>query len=651
MKPGEVDHWLPDWVCDILGWPHMPPPKRLLDWIASGGIVEAHNAMFERAAWRCKLLGEEFWPDIPDEQWRCSAAKAASYSLPRALEKCCIIMRLPVQKDKEGHALMMKMCKPRKATKKNPESWVQDPDSLLRQLAYCKQDVIAEERFSESLVDLNPVEQEIWLIDQEINERGLPVDLPLVNKAIDTLASLKEKYEAEIIRLTNGQVDRVTKRAALKDWMWNNGFEIPDTKATTLDELLQDEFLPDHIHAVVSRVRMAGRASTAKYKTIAYRASEDSRCRDILVYAGASRTSRWAGAGIQPQNLPRGKIKNMDDTVLKLMELDADELEEEYEDLYSVFSGALRGAIIPGANKKLVTADYSAVEARGLFWVCDHQEGVQMFLDGIDPYLEMAAFLANLPYEDIFREFKESGKVMWADERQFAKQIILGAGYQLGIEKFIDYCAQRGIFITREQSAKAILGYRERHSPVKLFWYQCENAAIRAMQNPGQVVRVNRHIAYKKANRFLFCQLPSTRLIPYPYPQLEWNSREFFDEKTGKMVSSKKLAISYEEVDSFTKKWGRSWTYGGKLVENIVQALCRDIMAHAMRVVKKDGRFELLLTVHDELVTAMKIARIMALGGDKEASRLLEELMCVLAPWAQGFPIAAEGATMLRYRK
>ena len=334
----------------------------------------------------------------------------------------------------------------------------------------------------------------------------------------------------------------------------------------------------------------------------------------------------------------------MDATVLKLMELDVDELEEEYEDLYSVFSGALRGAIIPGAGKKLVTADYSAVEARGLFWVCDHQEGVEMFLKGIDPYLEMAAFLDDVPYESL-------NKKDHPDQRQFGKQIILGAGYQLGPPKFIDYCAQSKIVIDLPKAKKGIHGYRERHKPVPLFWYACENAAIQAMQNPGTVVRVNQHIAYKRANRFLFCQLPSGRLIPYPYPELTWNTREFLDEKTGKWVQSKKLAITYEEVDSFTKKWSRSYTYGGKLVENIVQALCRDIMAHAMRVVKKDGRFQILLTVHDELVTAINTVKVMALGGDKEAYKLLEQLMCVLAPWAKGFPIAAEGATMDRYRK
>ena len=143
QKAGEVGYWLPSWVCDILGLEHMPPPVALLKWIEDGGCVEAHNAMFERAVWRSILLGQEFWPDIPDKQWRCSAAKAASFGLPRALEKCCEIMRLPVKKDKEGHALMMKMCKPRKATKKLPETWVQDPDSIWRQLAYCKQDVLA----------------------------------------------------------------------------------------------------------------------------------------------------------------------------------------------------------------------------------------------------------------------------------------------------------------------------------------------------------------------------------------------------------------------------------------------------------------------------------------------------------------------------
>jgi DNA polymerase len=656
---GKTAVWVPDWIADICGVPRMPPPADLCKWIEDGGVVEAHNAMFERAVWRSKLV-PEFWPDIPDVQWRCSAAKAASYSLPRGLEKCCEIMNLPVQKDKEGHKLMMTMCRPKKATKKQPERWVQDATSIKRLIVYCRKDVLAEERFSQSLPDLSPVEQEIWLIDQEINERGIPIDLELVDKAMETLAYLRGKYEEEIQRLTDGKVPKVTARNQLKEWMLENGFELPNTQAATLDALLEDDFLPDHIHGVVSRVRMAGRASTAKYKTIRYRASDDGRCRDVLMYAGASRTSRWAGVGIQPQNLPRGKIKNMDDTVFALMNLDAEELEEEYDDLYSVFSGALRGAILPGKDKMLVTADYSSVEARGLFWVCDHHDGVELFNQGIDSYLEMAAFVNNLDYATIKREFDEDKKnkapsIRWADERQFGKQIILGAGYQLGPPKFIDYCAQSKIIIDLDTAKKGILGYRERHAPVKAFWYACEGAAIEAMQNPGSVVRVNSHIAYKRAGRFLFCQLPSGRLIPYPYPKLEWTERvwEDVDEVTGKVTytKSRKLAISYMEINSFTKKWDRSYTYGGKLVENIVQALCRDLMAHAMRVVKRHGQFELLLTVHDELVTALEIVRVEALGGSKAAAQLLCDLMCHLPNWGRGFPIAAEGAAMLRYRK
>lgn len=651
--------WWPKWVADIIG--EQPPSiQPLFDWILKGGVVEAHNAMFERAIWRTICVGQFFWPDIPDVQWRCSAAKAASYSLPRALDKAGEVMRVDVRKDKEGHALMMKMCKPRKITKNNTNEWVEDADSLRRQGAYCEKDVLAEERFSETLVDLSPIEQEIWLIDQEINEQGIPVDLELVDKAIETLAALKLKYEAEIVRITNGQVDRVTKRAKLLEWLHGNGFELPNTQAATLDALLEDDFLPDHIHAVVSRVRMAGRASTAKYNTIRYRASEDGFCRDILMYAGASRTSRWAGVGIQPQNLPRGKIKDMDATVSNLLNMDLDELEEEYEDLYSVFSGALRGAIIPPPGCDLVCADYSAVEARGLFWVCDHRDGIKMFADGIDPYLEMAAFINGLSYPKIKAEFdadKEAklNTIRWADERQFGKQTILGAGYGLGPDKFIDYCAQAKIIIDRDMSKRGIHGYRTRHAPVPLFWRACEEAAISAMQDPGTVYRVNKHIAYKRANRFLFCQLPSGRLIPYPYPKLEWTVREWqnIDDVTGEITISKqrKLQLTYEEVSSFNKKWERTFTYGGKLVENIVQALCRDLMAEAMRTVKRDGRFRLLLTVHDELLTGLQKTAVAALGGNRAAADVLCELMCRLPAWGAGFPLAAEGWTGNRYRK
>lgn len=628
--------WIPKWLEDEYGVKATPEPTDLFEWIANGGEVEAHNAMFERAIWRMVMVGQYFWPDIPNRQWRCSAAKAASFSLPRSLDKAGEVMKAKVGKDKEGHKLMMRLCKPRKPTKNDPSEWHGSREEFLRLIAYCETDVLAEESFSDMLPDLPEFEQELWQIDQEINEYGVPIDVTFVEKAIQDLDQLRASYTEELNRITNGQVPKPTARKQLLEWLTFYGLELDNTKAETLDALLENpDDLPENILRVISLVRMAGRSSTSKYKAIMARLTSENRVRDVLVYAGASRTSRWAGSGIQPQNLPRGNIKDMDEEIAKLMSFDMDDLLEEYDDIFEVFASALRGAIVPAPGFQMVSADYNAIEARGLFWVCDHQKGLDIFRDkSRDIYLDMAEDIFSKPKGSLNK--KEHGK-----ERQVGKVGILGCGYGLGKNKMVDYgnkaftSAKVDLVMDVQFAERVVNSYRTTHKPVVDFWYQCENAAIDAMLNPGTVVRVNKHIAYKRANRFLFCQLPSGRLIPYPYPQLQ---------KITTPWGAEKWQLTYEEVNGFTKKWSRSHTYGGKLVENIVQALCRDLMGYAMHVVRHDGRFRILLTVHDELVTQTHINR-------PNAAPILEELMCRLPAWADGFPITAEGWAGERYRK
>lgn len=644
---GKVKTWIPD-IYQEYGIQPTPMPDDLFEWIESGGLVEAHNAMMEKSIWRAIMTTQYLWPDIPRNQWRCSSAKASSYALPRGLEKACIVMKVPVQKDKEGHKLMMKLCKPRKPSKSDPREWWGSRDEFLRLFKYCETDVLAEEAFSHTLIDLMPLEQELWLIDQDINEYGIPIDRTFVERAIENLEAMKERANASIVRITNGQVPKATNRGKLLEWLNYSGLSLDNTQAATFDAILAmpDDIAP-HVLEVIKLVRQSGRASTAKYKAIMERMTSGNRVRDVLVYAGASRTSRWSGAGFQPQNLPRGSIKDMEATIERILNSDGiDDLEDEFEtgdpektvDLFQLFSEALRGAIVPAEGHELVSADYNAIEARGLFWVCDHQSGLDIFRDKErDIYLDMA--------EDIYGKsflkghtLKEAKK-LFGSERQVGKVGILGCGYGLGKGKMVDYgnkafaSAKVDLVMDEPFAEKVVNGYRTKHKPVVNFWYDCEKAAIAAMQKPGTVVRVNKYIAYKRTNRFLFCQLPSGRLIPYPYPELSMTDSPF----------GPKLTITYEEVNSVTKKWERSKTYGGKLVENIVQALCRDLMAYAIYNVTQNNKYQVLLTVHDELVCQCPTGL-----GDVEE---FEKLMCVLPKWADGFPITAEGWKGFRYRK
>lgn len=641
---GLVKTWIPN-IYQEFGIQPTPEPTELFEWIAAGGLVEAHNAMMEKAIWRAIMMTEYLWPDIPRSQWRCSSAKASSYGLPRGLEKACIVMRLPVQKDKEGHKLMMKLCKPRKPSKNDPREWWGSRDEFLRLFRYCETDVLAEETFSHSLLDLIPLEQELWKIDQDINEHGLPIDRAFVETAIAHLNNMKDQANAEINRRTNGQVPKATNRQALLDWLNGQGLELDNTQAATFDAMIaMPDDIPEHVLAVIKLVRRAGRASVAKYKAIMERLTAGDRVRDMLVYAGASRTSRWSGAGFQPQNLPRGSIKDMEATIERIMASDEiTDLENEFQiegeeatDLFQLFSEALRGAIVPDPGMELVSADYNAIEARGLFWVCNHERGLDIFRDkSRDIYLDMAEDIYSVPSGTFSKKANPN-------ERQVGKVGILGCGYGLGKNKMVDYgnkafaSAKVDLTMDIDFADRVVTGYRTKHKPVVDFWYACERAAIEAMMNPGQTIWVNDKIAYKRANRFLFCRLPSGRLIPYPYPELRSEPSPF---REGEM----KTVLTYEEVNSVTKKWERTKTYGGKLVENIVQALCRDLMGYAMWSVYKHTKYQILLTVHDELVAQCPIGQ-----GDVAE---FEGIMCILPKWAAGFPITAEGWKGLRYRK
>ncbi|QHJ75237.1 DNA polymerase I [Brevundimonas phage vB_BsubS-Delta] len=641
---GKVKTWIPN-IYQEFGIAPTEEPTELFEWIAAGGLVEAHNAMMEKAVWRAIMMPEYLWPDIPRSQWRCSSAKASSYGLPRGLEKACIVMRLPVQKDKEGHKLMMKLCKPRKPSKNDPREWWGTREEFLRLFAYCETDVLAEEAFSHSLLDLIPLEQELWKIDQDINEHGLPIDKAFVEAAIAHLNNMKESANAEINRRTNGQVPKATNRGALLEWLNSNGLELDNTQAATFDAMIaMPDDIPEHVLAVIKLVRRAGRASVAKYKAIMDRLTAGDRVRDMLVYAGASRTSRWSGAGFQPQNLPRGSIKDMEATIERIMASDEiTDLETEFQiegeeaaDLFQLFSEALRGAIVPDPGKELVSADYNAIEARGLFWVCNHERGLDIFRDkSRDIYLDMAEDIYSVPAGTFNKKANPN-------ERQVGKVGILGCGYGLGKNKMVDYgnkafaSAKVDLVMDLDFADRVVTGYRTKHKPVVDFWYACERAAIEAMMNPGQTIWVNDKIAYKRANRFLFCRLPSGRLIPYPYPEVRSEPSPF---REGEFKS----VLTYEEVNSVTKKWERTKTYGGKLVENIVQALCRDLMGYAMWSVYKHTKYQILLTVHDELVAQCPIGQ----GDVKE----FEDIMCILPKWANGFPITAEGWKGLRYRK
>lgn len=614
-----------------------PELEELFQWIRDGKLVEAHNAWFERGIWVNICVPKLGWPEIGHRQWRCSAAKAASYSLPRSLDQLTSALNLSVRKDSEGAKVMKKMVKPRKARVKEvkewiaehgedvpmPLLWVESVEHFNTLFAYCRQDVLAEEAASERLRDLSPSETEMYLMDQSVNQRGFQLDREAVEAALQIIDTIYQELNQELVDITEGQVTKATQRQKMKDWFADNGLFLTDTQGATIDAWLLKGDLSPKVRRCLMLVRALGRSSTAKYVAMQDWASQhDWRVRGGLLYHGAG-TGRWSGSGVQPHNFPRGNVKDMVAAWADIKGMDVEWLEFLYGDVMELLAGALRGAIIPTPGKKLFVADYAAIEARVLFWLVEDDNALGVFYRGECIYCDMATSIYGFTVI----------KGVHDKERQMGKQAVLGLGYQMGAPKFVDTVAKYGIVITEEFAKTIVDAYRTKYAKVKKQWWDQEAAAIAAVKSPGRDVRCGR-IRWKVVDGFLHCRLPSGRLLSYPDPKV-------FERMTP--WGAMKPVLTYMGLDSNTRKWRRQDTYGGMLVENIVQAIARDLMAGAMLRCETSGIYLPLLSVHDEMIAEADDG----VGDVKE----FEHMMAELPDWAKGCPVAAEGWAGYRYRK
>ncbi len=672
---------------DVPGTPPDDPALMELHARLRGGeLFEAHNAFFERCVWYHIMTTRYCWPHLNyNEQMRCSAAKAASFALPRKLEGAAAALGVRFQKDMAGNKLLMKLTKPRNPLKaekdaagvRNKEQfyekcgalWHRDPDDLRRLFEYCKQDVRAERAFSSQLRELPPRELAVWQLDQRMNWRGMYCDREMVEKALVLASEEIKRADEEIRAATGGGVQGHSKRKQLVEWCESQNVYLPNTQADTVEEYCERDDIPEHVVDVLRLVRRTNRTSTAKYRAMMERMGDDDRIRDMLRYHGAS-TGRWAGAGIQPQNFPRGDFKGaMDDFCDDILAYEREDLELLYGDTMALLSTALRGALCAPEGYDLVCADFSAIEARGTFWMAGDTEALGIFKTGQCIYKDMAGEIFKLPDPQALA--KDS------DERQAGKAGILGLGYQMGPPKFQGHAATykvhvpmdeevvRGIIgnekadhlrkkLGAQEFAKAVRemkhelapntltaddvvrAYRSKYHKVVKLWRDMEAAAIEAVRRGpgGEMVKCS-HTYWAVRGKFLHCRLPSGRLLSYYAPRLE-------DAVTPWGSTQPKLR--FMGVNSQTKKWERQSTYGGKLVENVVQALSRDLMDEAMRRIDAmGGPYEVLLTVHDEVVAEVPKGK-----GDLAE---FEKVMAEVPAWAAGMPVAAEGWRGRRYRK
>ena len=622
-------------------------------------LVCAHNSHFDRTVLRHVV--PDFCPPI--ERWRDTMAHALAHSLPGSLGDLCDILGVPTDKakDKAGRRLVNLFCKPRPATSRLRRATREThPAEWARFVEYAALDIEAMRAVEKKLPTWNFQGHELalWRLDQRINDRGFLVDVDLARAAIRAVERAQKVLAARTNALTGGVVQSATQRdALLRHLVAVYGVNLPDLQQSTLEQVAGSADIPPAARELIAIRLQASATSTSKYKTLLNAVSRDGRLRGTLQFAGASRTGRWAGGLFQPQNLPRPTLDQSEiDTGIDAMRADCEDL--LFDNVMELTSNTLRGVIVAPVGKKLVVADLSNIEGRVLAFLAGESWKLQAFRDfdagkGHDLYKLAYARSFGVRPEDVTKDNRQVGKVQE-----------LALGYGGGVGAFITFAAAYGIDLetmaeraigaipadimadaigalewTRQQgrptfglSDRAWLvceafkrAWRAANPAISSFWLDLEGTARQAIMHPG-VAYECRALALRCDSAWLRIRLPSGRFLCYPSPQV--------DDDGG---------ISYMGVDQYSRKWSRIRTYGGKLAENVTQAVSRDVLAWSMPAIEAAG-YQIVLSVHDEIITE-------APDRDEFNARHLASLMATQPTWAEGLPLAAAGFEAYRYRK
>lgn len=604
-------------------------------------ILVAHNALFEQVITRNVyakrwMYKNTYLQNIPVSRWVCTAALAASVGVPRHLDGAGQALKLTNKKDLEGHRLMLKLCKPRTPSKNDPSTRWDDVDDYSQLYDYCIKDIAAEVELFLMLPPLHRIERKFWELDQTINLRGFAVDRKMVNGALEASALVSDYLTNEIKTASNGKLFSAKQVAKVKAFLKKHGVQLPNLQADTIEESLKRNDLAPMARRILEIRRSSGRSSPAKYEAFELRSRSDGRARDNTLFYGAH-TGRQSGTGLQPQNLFKRVIPQAEvDEAVALLRDDPAEI-TWFPQPVDVLASCIRSAIVAAPGHILDVGDFSTIEVRVLFWLCGHKKGLEAFVAGKDLYIEMAAKIYEQD-EKIILEGYKSETVDGLNKRQLGKQTVLGAGFGIGIggTKFQQTCKSYGIDISIQLAQKAIARYRDLHRPVPHFWEVIEDAARRAMDNPGKAYR-HGYLTWKRQGKWLTVQLPIGRKLYYYRPEMQ-RVRTMYGEKT---------VLTYMGVNSVTKQFERQKTWGGKLTENVVQAVARDLLMEALLRVEKTTASRPVLAVHDEIVAERKLTA----KGDSGAHQAFLDAMAVVPDWCEGLPVKVEGWCADRYRK
>ena len=600
-------------VVDLACGEHIP--KEVLAALEDDSVIKwAFNAAFERVC-LSRYLGYPTGEYLDPESWHCSMVWAATMGLPLSLEGVGAVLGLEKQKLTEGKELIKYFCQPCLPTKANGQRTrnrpFHAPDKWELFKRYNARDVEAEMGIQRKLSKF-PVPPQVWEeydIDQEINDRGVRIDMELVEQAIQMDARSRQELTDAMKRMT--ALENPNSVQQMKQWLSDNGMETDSLGKKVVAELLKTA--PPELAEVLTLRQQLAKSSVRKYQAMEKTVCSDNRARGMFMFYGANRTGRFSGRNIQLQNLPQNHLPDLAEARALVRSGDFDAVKLLYEDVPDTLSQLIRTAFIPRDGAQFLVADFSAIEARVIAWFAGETWRQEVFAKGGDIYCASASQMFKVPVEKhgINGHLRQKGKIA---------ELALGYGGSVGALKAMG-ALEMGL--TEEELPQLVDAWRQSNPNIVKFWWAVDRAVMEAVRYKHTTTDYG--LTFSCRSGMLFITLPSGRKLAYVKPKVGTN--KFGGE-----------CITYEGIGS-TKKWERLDSYGPKFVENIVQATARDILCYAMRTLRCCS---IVMHIHDELVIE---------ADPRMSLDAVCEQMGRTPPWAKGLLLRADGYATPFYKK
>ena len=607
-------------------------------------IKTAFNANFERIC-----LSKYFNKKLSPKMFRCTQVHALYLGLPHGLDKVSKTLRLKEEKLEEGKSLIRFFMKKENIDLINSKEDSKEKLEVIKKYEafkkYCINDVVVERSIRKFLekVKIPKIEQKLWELDQEINDRGVLIDKKLLENACTCDEKFKEDLMKKLKIIT--KVDNPKSNNQIKSYLKTMGIEVSSLNKESIENLLKSEEVLNHkkyeeIKEVLNLRSRLNKTSTKKYEAMKRCICSDDRIRGLFQFYGANRTGRWAGRLVQVQNLPQNKLENLEEVRSIIINNYGSKLpsrdkykkytnKENYynknksikvnKDISSILSQLIRTTFIPKKNHRFIIADFSAIEARITSYIANERWRLEVFNTHGKIYEASAAKMFKVDINEITKE---------SELRQKGKIAELALGYQGGVGALVTMGAYN-MNLCEGDLIEIVKAFRSSNTNIVSLWKKAEKAFIKAVKDKT-VVNIDKNISFIYEGNILFIKLPSGRRLSYIRPRVDFNN------------AFNKYIITYEGVDSISKKQTRLTTYGGKLVENIVQAIARDVLGYAMLNLKDRG-FNIVMHVHDEIVVEV----------ENNISSVEEvcEIMCEENPYLKDLKLKADGFESRYYKK